>query len=123
MDGRVDSPGRIQFAEWGSDYAGPEPREDRMDDVIATERVYEKVPIPHSKRTRDLLRYRPGDRIPHDEAVRLGVIEETKPEPKSEPAEPEAPKVPASLQKAARTPRPAATKKAAAKSTRASKKS
>jgi len=45
-----------------------------MADVVASERIFEKVRIPRSKtRTRKVLRYTPGQVIPSEVAKALGV--------------------------------------------------
>lgn len=44
-----------------------------MNDVVAQERIFEKVPIPRSKRTSRRLAYTPGQVIPADRAVALNV--------------------------------------------------
>lgn len=45
-----------------------------MADVVATERIFEKVPIPRTQgRTRQVLRYTPGQVVPGDQAKALGV--------------------------------------------------
>ena len=45
-----------------------------MSDVVATERIFEKVRIPRAKdRTRKILRYTPGQVIPEKVAKALGV--------------------------------------------------
>lgn len=43
------------------------------DDVIATTRIYEEVPIPRSDRTRRVLRYGVGAVVPADDQKRLNV--------------------------------------------------
>ena len=44
-----------------------------MADRVATERIWEAVPVPRTKRTRRVLRFRPGQGIPEAEAKRLNV--------------------------------------------------
>lgn len=42
-------------------------------DVVAKEKVWERVPIPKTDRTRRVLRFSPGQIVPEAEAKRLGV--------------------------------------------------
>lgn len=44
-----------------------------MNAVVATARIFEKVPIPRSDRTSKVLRFTPGNVIPGDVAERLNV--------------------------------------------------
>lgn len=44
-----------------------------MADVVASERIFEEVRIPRSKRTRKVLRFTPGMVVPEADAKRLGV--------------------------------------------------
>lgn len=44
-----------------------------MADVVASERIFEDMPIPRSTRTRRILRYAPGAVIPEARAKALNV--------------------------------------------------
>lgn len=69
-----DKPSHIVFEEWGEGYKAPPERSPAMTDVVATERIWEQVPIPRTKdRTRKVLRFAPGSIIPSEEAKRLNV--------------------------------------------------
>lgn len=97
-----------------------------MNDVVATDRIFEKVPIPRTQRTSKVLRFRPGQVIPAEDARRLGVgtdgTQKSVPtaEETSTPVVPLAAK--ASAKKAKAAPKKAPAKKAAKKTAKAAKK-
>lgn len=69
-----DHPSHVLFEEWGEGYKAPDERNPTMADVVATERIWEAVPVPRTKdRTRRVLRYRPGQVIPEATAKALNV--------------------------------------------------
>ena len=47
-----------------------------MADVVATERIFEEVPIPRSDRTRRVLRYAVGQVVPEADLDRLNVTKD-----------------------------------------------
>lgn len=67
-----DHPGAVRFKEWAADYRPPKEGME-MGDVVARDRVWERVPIPRSKRFRRVLRYRAGQVIPEEKARALNV--------------------------------------------------
>lgn len=62
----------LSFREWAKDYRPPVV-EERDDDIITQDRVFETLPIPRSKRTRTVVRYGRLRRISAEEAARLNV--------------------------------------------------
>lgn len=69
-----DHPSHVLFEEWGEGYRAPDERKTEMADIVATERIWENVPIPRTAdRTRRVLRYRPGQVVPEDRAKALNV--------------------------------------------------
>lgn len=69
-----DHPPHVLFEEWGEGYKAPDERKTTMADVVATERIWERVPIPRTKdRTRKVLRFAAGSIVPEEDAKRLNV--------------------------------------------------
>lgn len=120
LDGSSGKPDHVQFVEWGGDDR-PTPSSKTKKEpiimgnaVVATARIFERVPIPRSSRTRRVLRYAVGQIVPEDDVDRLRVkadgTQRSVPEADSDPAG----VVPLAAKKAAKK----ATKKAAKRTTK-----